>query len=103
MEEHLQLCLDMVTHSEAQEICLLNGSLWLPMSQAELDGVYQQLLEKSIHSLWMPVKRADLKDYMWIDNKRHSKSDWNISIILMNTLSSYCGSFPVPAYVSINP
>ena len=43
------------------------------MSQAKLDGVYQQLLERGIHNVWMATKRADLIDYMWIDNKRHSK------------------------------
>ena len=67
----------MVTHSKAQDGCLLKGySLWLPMSQAELDSVYQALVERGIHIIWIAAKRADLPDYIWIDNNRHSKSDW---------------------------
>ena len=64
----------MVTHSQAHGTCLLKGhSLWLPKSQTELDNMYQNLLERSIHGIWMPVKRVDLPDYLWIDNIRHSK------------------------------
>ena len=79
----------MVTYSEALKRCLFKGYfIWLPESQTDIDSVYQTLLERSIHSIWMPLKRMDLTDYLWIDNKRHSKSDWNkINIFIIYLLT----------------
>ena len=85
MDVHLHICLDMVTHPKAQDTCLSKGqSLWLPGSRAKLDGVYQKLFNRSIHSIWVLAKRAELTDYFWIDNKRHSKSNLNMSILIIN-------------------
>ena len=76
----------MVTYSEARQRCFFKGYLlWLPKSQAEIDSVFQTLLERSINSIWMPLKRMELTDYLWIDNKRHSKSDWNKFAIFMTS------------------